>query len=103
MRRQRYNLIKIIYDDLCIYGKIQLFLLLLIMVSAILVIVVTYQTKYMIVNYEKLLLETDILDREWNGLILEKRKLFNHIRVEDIATSKLQMRYADPLLDSIYE
>lgn len=103
MQKLRFTLVKIIYDDLCIYGKVRLLLLLFIMVSAMLVIIVTHQTRCMIMEQDKFLLEVNMLDHEWSNLILEKKKLSNHIRVESIAIQKLQMRYTDPILDNMYK
>lgn len=92
---RKYDLVNIIYRDLCIYGKLQLFLLLLVLISAMLVIIVTYQTRYMTMSLEALFVEKKFLDTEWNNLILEEKKLSNHNRLERIAIEELHMHYID--------
>ncbi|ADV33543.1 putative cell division protein [Candidatus Blochmanniella vafra str. BVAF] len=102
--RKQFSLIKIIYTDLYIYGKVKLVLLLFIIISSILVILITHQTRCILIDRERLLLEKHTLDTEWNNLILRKTQLSNHVRIEHIAINKLQMRYRDPMLDNkIYE
>lgn len=98
---KRYDLVNIIYNDLYTYGKLQLFLLLLVLISAMLVIVVTYHTRCMIMNREELLLEKKVLDAEWNNLVLEEKILSNHSRIESIAIDILHMRYTDITQDDI--
>ncbi|URJ32828.1 cell division protein FtsL [Candidatus Blochmannia vicinus] len=102
MKKKQYNLISIIYDDLFFHGKQQLLLLLLVLTSAMLVILVTYHTRSMIMDREKLLLEKDALDTEWRNLILEEKILSDHSRIEGIAINKLQMHYVDPTQNNIF-
>lgn len=103
IRNKRYALVKIIYNDLRIYGKVQLFLLLLIIISAIAVIIVTYQTRCTMIDRENFLLEKESLLNEWNSLVLKKEVLSSHVRIERIAINKLNMRYVDSTLDNILE
>ncbi|WP_159714744.1 cell division protein FtsL [Blochmannia endosymbiont of Camponotus nipponensis] len=100
MANKQYNLISIIYDDLRIYGKWQLLLFLLVLTSAMLVILVTYQTRSMIMVREKLLLEKNVLDAEWSSLILSEKMLSHYSRIERVAIDKLQMRYVDLMQDN---
>lgn len=103
IRNKRYNLTKIIYYDLRKYGKISLFLLLCIIVSAICIIILTYQTRCIILNNEKLLLEKELLENEQKNLILKKEILSDHIRIEHIALNKLQMNYVHPISHNVCE
>lgn len=98
--KKQYNLVNIIYDDLYLYGKWQLLLLLLVLISAMLVVLVTYQTRSMIIDREKLVLEKNNLDTEWRSLILEEKILSHHNRIERIAMDKLQMHYAELTQDN---
>lgn len=100
VRYTRYNLIRIIYEDLCVYGCIQLLLLLLILISAILVVFVTYQTRYIVMCYEECLLEKNALDTEWNNLVLQEKILSEHSRIESIARDMLHMHYMDITQDN---
>lgn len=95
IKKRQYNLINIIYNDLFFYGKQQILLLLLILISAMLVILVTYHTRSMVMDREKILLEKDALDTEWRNLILEEKILSDHSRIERIAINKLRMHYVD--------
>lgn len=102
-KNRRKNLVKIIYTDLYLHDKISLFLLLLIIVSAMLVIWITYQTRYMISYREAFLLKKHSLEYEQNNLIFEKEILTNYVRIENIALNKLHMCYIDPLLQDAWD
>ncbi|WP_331828414.1 cell division protein FtsL [Candidatus Blochmannia sp. SNP] len=102
MKKRQYNLVNIIYNDLFFYGKQQLFLLLLVLTSAMLVILVTYNTRSMIMDREKIFLEKDALDTEWRNLILEEKILSDHSRIECIAINELQMHYVDPTQNNMF-
>lgn len=95
---RHHTLVKIIYNDLRCCGKIQLFLLLLIIISAVLVIWITYQTRCMINSREIYILKKYSLECEWNNLILEKEILSDYTRIEQIAINKLHMNHINPLL-----
>lgn len=103
IRNRHCILIKIIYNDLRIYGKVQLFLLLSIIVSAIFTVIVTYQTRCMMIDREKFLLKKEYLENEWNNLILKKEILSDHIRIEHIAVNKLKMDYVNSVVNDICE
>lgn len=98
IKNHRKNLVKIIYNDLYSYGKIQLFLLLLVIISGISVVLVTYKTRCMISNREEFISKKYILECERSNLLLKKEILSNHARIEDIAMNKLHMLHLDPLL-----
>lgn len=93
-KKERFNLIKIIYCDLCTY-KLQLLLLVLILISALFTIVVTYNTRHMVAYGEDLLLQKRALELEWNNLVFEEEILSNPSRIENIALNKLNMCYSD--------
>lgn len=101
MRRKSCNLVKIIYNDLLFDSKMQLFLLFLIIISAISVIWITHQSRYMISHRDELMLKKFSLECEWNDLIFRKNILTHHIRLEKIAIDKLNMRYIDLLLKDV--
>ncbi|UAJ65653.1 cell division protein FtsL [Candidatus Schneideria nysicola] len=88
---------KFIRDDILIYGKTPFFLLILIIISSMLIINITYKTRLLIIEHEKIILEEKLLDIEWRNLILEESTLGNSNRIEDIALTKLHMQYIDPL------
>lgn len=95
MKIKRYDFVSIIYNDLFVYGKLQLFLLLLILISSMLVILVTYRTRCMVMNYEELFLEKNALDDECNSLVLEEKILSSHDRIERVAMEVLCMHYIE--------
>ncbi|VFP84114.1 Cell division protein FtsL [Candidatus Erwinia haradaeae] len=78
MKNRRYNLPQIIFIDLMHHGKVPLLLLIAILISALLVVIITYQTRLYTVHREKLFLERQILDTEWRNLILEENALIYH-------------------------
>lgn len=95
MKYSRYNLVSIIYKDLYLYGRLQLLLLVLVLISAMLIVLVTYRTRCVVMCHEDFLLEKKYLDTEWDNLVLKEKILSNHSRVESIAVDTLNMYYAD--------
>ena len=71
------------------------------LVSAILVVTTTHETRRLTAQREQLVLERDALDIEWRNLILEENALGDHSRVERIATDKLKMQHVDPAQENI--
>ncbi|QOI11273.1 cell division protein FtsL [Blochmannia endosymbiont of Colobopsis nipponica] len=92
----RCNLVKIIRNDLFSNGKYLLILLFLTEIFALLVVLITYQTKQLIIVQEQLLLEQEELDIERRNLIVKKNILASNDRVEYIALRDLHMQYVDP-------
>ena len=76
-------------------------LLIAVLVSAILVVTTTHETRRLTAQREQLVLERDALDIEWRNLILEENALGDHSRVERIATDKLKMQHVDPAQENI--
>lgn len=103
IKNKRFILISIIYNDLRTYGKMQLFLLLLIIISAISVMIITYQTRSLIIDRERFLLEKESLENKWSSLVLKKEILSNHTRIEDIAINKLHMHYVNSTLNNVFD
>lgn len=97
---ERHCLIGIIGSDLLRHGKLPL-LLIAVLVSAILVVTTTHQTRRLTAEREQMVLEKHALDIEWRNLILEENALGDHSRVERIATEKLQMQHVDPSQENI--
>lgn len=102
IKKKRYNIIRIIYDDLCIYGKFQLFILLLIFISAMLIVIITYETRCKVIQREELLMDKRVLEIEWNNLLLEEKILSDHSRVERIAKDILHMRYINVMKNNSF-
>lgn len=99
--KERHGLIEIIGNDLLRHGKLPLLLLIAVLVSAVLVVTTTYQTRRLTAEREQMVLEKDALDIEWRNLILEENAMGDHSRVERIATEKLQMQHVDPSQENI--
>ncbi|MGL9722192.1 cell division protein FtsL [Sodalis sp. (in: enterobacteria)] len=98
---ERHGLIGIIGSDLLCHGKLPLLLLIAVLVTAVLVVTTTHQTRRLTAEREQMVLEKDALDIEWRNLILEENALGDHSRVERIATEKLQMQHVDPSQENI--
>ncbi|MBT9432403.1 cell division protein FtsL [Candidatus Sodalis endolongispinus] len=98
---ERHGLIGVIGSDLLRQGKLPLLLLIAVLVSAVLVVMTTHQTRRLTAEREQMVLEKDALDIEWRNLILEENALGDHSRVERIATEKLQMQHVSPSQENI--
>ena len=90
------NLTKMIGLDLLGVGRLHAILLFFIFISAIGVVLATHDTRQMVVEREKLLLEKDILDGEWRNLILEESALAEHSRVQSRSVDELNMERPAP-------
>lgn len=98
---ERHSLPAIIINDLLANRKLSLLLLLAIVISALLVVSITYQTRLITAQNQQLLMDRDDLDVEWRNLILEENALGEHNRVERIAIEKLHMQHVDPAKEQI--
>jgi len=101
MGNERHGLIGVIGSDLLRQAKIPVILLVAGLVSAILVVTTTHETRRLTAQREQLVLARDALDIEWRNLILEENALGDHSRVERIATEKLKMQHVDPAQENI--
>lgn len=98
---KKHSLVRVIGRDLLKYGKLQLSLLFIILVSAIQVVTTTYQTRELTIEYEKILMAQNVLNTEWHKLLLKENELGDHTRIEYIAIEKLRMQYLDPSQENI--
>lgn len=71
-------------------------LLVAILLSALQVVEVRYQTRLLVVRLEELRQQRDELEREWGQLLLEQGTWNTHTRVEAIARERLGMTIPDP-------
>ncbi|TKI08748.1 cell division protein FtsL [Martelella alba] len=101
MGNERHGLIGVIGEDMLRHAKLPLILLAAVLVSAVLVVTTTNETRRLTAQREQLVLERDALDIEWRNLILEENALGDHSRVERIATEKLKMQHVDPAQENI--
>ena len=85
------NLAKIIGKDLLTIGRMPLFLLVLVLCSAVGVVLITHNSRQLIAHQEQLLIERDQLDIEWRNQILEENSLAEHSRIERLAEDEMQM------------
>ncbi|SNC58980.1 cell division protein FtsL [Sodalis endosymbiont of Henestaris halophilus] len=92
---KRHSLIGIIGSDLLRYGKLPLLLLVTVLVSAILVVMTTHQTRRLTAKREHMVIENHALDIEWRNLILEEKALGHHSRIERIAIENMQLKHVD--------
>ncbi|PKF51433.1 cell division protein FtsL [Enterovibrio nigricans] len=76
---------KQIIRDLTSVGRVPLFLLFLVLLSALAVVYVTQQTRSVIALQDQLLIERERLDVEWRNQILEEHALSEHSRIEEMA------------------
>ncbi|MCY4044499.1 MAG: cell division protein FtsL [Cellvibrionales bacterium] len=72
-------------------AKLALILWLLILVSAISVVTVTFQSRSVFIAWQETLQTAEQLDVEWGQLILEKNTLASYTRLQGIAEKKLGM------------
>lgn len=94
--KTRFSLVRIIFDDLFKTQKLALFLMGLIIISAVMVLMVTQATRITLVKREQLLLEKDVLENEWRNLIIEENVLADSKRIEQKAIYQLGMQYVTP-------
>ncbi|OIN09981.1 cell division protein FtsL [Oceanisphaera psychrotolerans] len=96
----RINLAREIGQDL-LRHKLQLLLALATLVSALLVIVITQNTRELTSEYNELMAEQDRLDIEWRHLLLEQNTLMEHSRIEALARDKLGMKRPAPAQEKL--
>ncbi|BAC24359.1 ftsL [Wigglesworthia glossinidia endosymbiont of Glossina brevipalpis] len=86
---------QIIIEDVLSFSKLSIFITILILITSVLTIYITYKTRYFINEREKIFLENDFLEHEWNNLILEKYVLGNNNRIGSLAKKNFNMNYID--------
>ncbi|OCG23992.1 cell division protein FtsL [Gilliamella sp. wkB108] len=100
-RRSNESLFKIIIGDLLGHQKFSLFLLILIVISAVAVLITTQQVRKQLFEREQLLLEQDVLESEWRNLVIEENVLADPRRVEEKAKNQLGMNYVTPQNETV--
>lgn len=98
--KKRFSLVKVIIDDLFKNQKLSLFLTSLIVVSALVILWTTQQTRIQLFAQEQLILERDVLESEWRNLIIEENVLADPKRIEQKA-SLLGMQYVVPKNETV--
>ena len=71
--------------------KVLLVLMLCCLGSALAVVQFTHMNRQLTIGEDKLFQQRDQLEVEWRNLLLEQRSLAEHSRVEELATTKLDM------------
>lgn len=89
------NLVAVIGSDLLNHGKLPILLLICILVTAMSVVMVTFETRNLIDRRDRLILEQDKLNVEWRNLILEEEVWGKQNRILQIAADRLNMNYVE--------
>ncbi|WP_026957936.1 MULTISPECIES: cell division protein FtsL [Aliagarivorans] len=84
------NLLRLIAKDVW-RSRGHLLLLLAALVSALAVVWTTHQTRLLVEQRERLMLERDELNVEWRHLLIEQNALAEHSRIESMARKRLDM------------
>ncbi|VFP86771.1 Cell division protein FtsL [Candidatus Erwinia haradaeae] len=92
MQNKRYSLPQIIFIDLMHHGKMAISLLMMILMSAIFVVHITYQTRLCVAQRERLFLQRHALDIEWRNLILEENALVGNNGTKDAHQQGVQTK-----------
>lgn len=95
IQKNKFTLAKVIIDDLIENQKLSLLLIGLIIISAMMVLWTTQQTRRELFTREQLLLERDVLETEWRNLIIEENVLADPKRIEQKAY-QIGMQYVTP-------
>lgn len=95
IQKNKFTLAKVIIDDLIENQKLSLLLIGLIIISAMMVLWTTQQTRRELFTREQLLLECDVLETEWRNLIIEENVLADPKRIEQKAY-QIGMQYVTP-------
>ncbi|WP_038183235.1 cell division protein FtsL [Vibrio rhizosphaerae] len=85
------NLVRVILTDLFTVGRLALFLLFIIFVTAMGIVFTTHQARMAITAREHEMVEREHLDSEWRNLLLEETALSDNSRVQDLAQKDLNM------------
>lgn len=95
IQKNKFTLAKVIIDDLIENQKLSLLLIGLIIISAMMILWTTQQTRRELFTREQLLLERDVLETEWRNLIIEENVLADPKRIEQKAY-QIGMQYVTP-------
>ena len=86
------NLASLIGRDLVTVGLVPLILAFAILLSALSVVYVTHESRQLIAQQEKLLMQRENYDVEWRNQILEENSLAEHSRIGRLAETELKMQ-----------
>ncbi|MEC6797812.1 MULTISPECIES: cell division protein FtsL [Photobacterium] len=86
------NLASLIGRDLVTVGLVPLILAFTILISALSVVYITHESRQLIAQQEKLLMQRETYDVEWRNQILEENSLAEHSRIERLAETELKMQ-----------
>lgn len=89
---ERYPLNTIILDDLFSSNKLAVFLLCLIVITAVSTVWITHQTRALVSEKGELIFAKQALENEYLNLKLEETTQSDNTRIEAIATLKLGMK-----------
>lgn len=89
---ERYPLNNVILEDLFAFNKLAIFLLLMIVITALGTIWITHQTRMLISEKGELIFAKQALENEYLNLKLEETTQSDNTRIENIATLKLGMK-----------
>jgi len=73
-------------------NKLTSALLVVVFVSCLGVVQVTYLAREQLIEQDSLLQERDDLDLQWRYLLVEEEFYSQHVRIEEVATSQLKMK-----------
>ncbi|SKA28787.1 cell division protein FtsL [Photobacterium toruni] len=86
------NLASLIGRDLVTVGLVPLIIAFTILISALSVVYITHESRQLIAQQEKLLMQRENYDVEWRNQILEENSLAEHSRIERLAETELKMQ-----------
>ena len=86
------NLASLLGRDLVTVGLVPLVLAFTILISALSVVYITHESRQLIAQQEKLLMQRETYDVEWRNQILEENSLAEHSRIERLAETELKMQ-----------
>ncbi|WP_297479868.1 cell division protein FtsL [uncultured Photobacterium sp.] len=86
------NLASLIGRDLVTVGLVPLILAFTILISSLSVVYITHESRQLIAQQEKLLMQRETYDVEWRNQILEENSLAEHSRIERLAETELKMQ-----------
>lgn len=101
MSSRHDNLVTVIGSDLLSFSKLPMLLLGCVLVTAMSIVMVTFDTRILMDQREQLILEQDKLNVEWRNLILEEEVWGKQNRVLQIAIDRLNMNYVELEQESV--
>ncbi|MBV7315750.1 cell division protein FtsL [Shewanella sp. NIFS-20-20] len=90
MAKADQNLLGIVVADLWQHRYVVL-LALAVLINAVVVVLVSHESRQLISHWDQLMQKRDQLDIEWRNLLLEEQSQAEHSRITQIATKELHM------------